>query len=280
MSSSTKRSQKSRKAQSEDEKKAQREKDAQRKREKRAAQKKANLEDLKHLDQRPSSRVSSMDESSSIGADDSGFDKNFREENEQRSNSGNQALEMENYDNPFAFTQHLTFERLNVLINNDREWMNDDLLYIFLNMIRIQSGKEIIVLHPLYENVFKDPLRLRKLAGLRRDMQMPTPVQKRAIGWTLWNNVIYVMQLRDAIFLIALIYLENTTKKLFLCALQVPTMTRNVGMIRHFNTTWDFCIQRISLLNSDSTMYMRKAFLPAVSRCGSHGSSTFDGVAL
>ncbi|KAI1693845.1 hypothetical protein DdX_20430 [Ditylenchus destructor] len=83
MSSSTKRSQKSRQAQSEDEKKAQREKDAQRKREKRAAQKKANLEDLKHLDQLPSSRVSSMDESSSIGADDSGFDKNFREENEQ-----------------------------------------------------------------------------------------------------------------------------------------------------------------------------------------------------
>ncbi|KAI1693844.1 hypothetical protein DdX_20429 [Ditylenchus destructor] len=75
----------------------------------------------------------------------------------------------------------------------------------------------------------------------------------------------YVMQLRDAIFLIALIYPENTKKKLFLCALQVPAMTRNVGMIRHFNTTWDFYTQRISLLNSDSTMYMRKAFLPAIS---------------
>ncbi|KAI1709526.1 hypothetical protein DdX_11314 [Ditylenchus destructor] len=75
----------------------------------------------------------------------------------------------------------------------------------------------------------------------------------------------YVMQLRDAIFLIALIIPENTKKKLFLCALQVPAMTRNVGMIRHFNTTWDFYTQRISLLNSDSTMYMRKAFLPAVS---------------
>ncbi|KAI1709527.1 hypothetical protein DdX_11315 [Ditylenchus destructor] len=85
MSSSTKRKQKSRQAQSEDEKKAQREKDAQRMRERRAAQKKAKLEDLKHLDPQPSSHVSSLDESSSIGADDSGFDKNFREENEQGS---------------------------------------------------------------------------------------------------------------------------------------------------------------------------------------------------
>ncbi|KAI1699702.1 hypothetical protein DdX_17157 [Ditylenchus destructor] len=42
-------------------------------------------------------------------------------------------------------------------------------------------------------------------------------------------------------------------------------MTRNVGMVRHFNTTWDFYTQRISLLNSDSTMYTRKEFLPAVS---------------
>ncbi|KAI1694980.1 hypothetical protein DdX_19819 [Ditylenchus destructor] len=53
-----------------------------------------------------------------------------------------------------------------------------------------------------------------------------------------------VMQLRDAIFLIALIYPENIKKKLFLCALQVTAMTRNVGMIRHFNTTWDFYTQR------------------------------------
>ncbi|KAI1720729.1 hypothetical protein DdX_04975 [Ditylenchus destructor] len=85
MSSSTKRSQKSRQAQSEEDKKAQLAKNAQRRREKRDAHKKAKLEDLKHLDQLPSSRVSSMNESSSLGADDSGFVKNFREENEQRS---------------------------------------------------------------------------------------------------------------------------------------------------------------------------------------------------
>ncbi|KAI1719049.1 hypothetical protein DdX_06170 [Ditylenchus destructor] len=85
MSSSTKRMQKLRQSQSEDEKKAQREKDAQRKREKRDAQKKTKLEDLKHLDPLPLSQVSSMDESSPLGADDSGFDKNFREENEQGS---------------------------------------------------------------------------------------------------------------------------------------------------------------------------------------------------
>ncbi|KAI1714900.1 hypothetical protein DdX_08171 [Ditylenchus destructor] len=77
MSSSAKRVQKLRQAQSEDEKKAQREKNAQRMRERRAAQKKANLEDLKHLDPLPLSQVSSMDESSSLGADDSGFVKVF-----------------------------------------------------------------------------------------------------------------------------------------------------------------------------------------------------------
>ncbi|KAI1691251.1 hypothetical protein Ddc_24358 [Ditylenchus destructor] len=76
MSSSAKRKQKSRQGRSEEEVKAQREKDAQRMRDKRAAQKNAKMDDSKNLEQKTPTEVSSMDESSSLAADDSGFGKN------------------------------------------------------------------------------------------------------------------------------------------------------------------------------------------------------------
>ncbi|KAI1702043.1 hypothetical protein DdX_15726 [Ditylenchus destructor] len=228
MSSSTKRSQKSRQSQSEDEKKAQREKNAQRMRERRAAQKKSKLEDLKLLDPLPLSQVSSMDESSSLGADDSGFVKNFREENEQGSNEeqvpqldiGDLDDECVNCGALFFKSEHVSGEK------KDRQQSPTK------QTLPLRSSS------PGDDSQCGDDSSLQHNVGLLHSM----------------NRFIFscsVMQLRHAIFLIALISPENTKKKRFLCALQVPAMTRNVGMIRHFDTTWDFYIQRISLLNSD-----------------------------
>ncbi|KAI1692613.1 srg family chemoreceptor domain-containing protein [Ditylenchus destructor] len=75
MSSSAKRVQKLRQGQSEDETKAENAKNAQRRREKRAAQKNAKMDDSKNLEKKTPTEVSSMDESSSLAADDSGFGK-------------------------------------------------------------------------------------------------------------------------------------------------------------------------------------------------------------
>ncbi|KAI1709663.1 hypothetical protein DdX_11051 [Ditylenchus destructor] len=81
-----------------------------------------------------------------------------------KQNSSNTVEDMlicENEDHtqhgPFDFTKYLKFDRLHILIANDEEWINDDLLYAFLNIIRIQSHQEVIVLHPLYEYVYTRP---------------------------------------------------------------------------------------------------------------------------
>ncbi|KAI1703999.1 ligand-binding domain of nuclear hormone receptor domain-containing protein [Ditylenchus destructor] len=78
MSSSAKRMQKLRQTQSEEEKEVQRAMDAQRKREKRAAQKNAKIKDSKNPDQKISAEISSMNESSLLGAGDSEFGKPFK----------------------------------------------------------------------------------------------------------------------------------------------------------------------------------------------------------
>ncbi|KAI1700347.1 serpentine type 7TM GPCR receptor class ab chemoreceptor domain-containing protein [Ditylenchus destructor] len=69
--------------------------------------------------------------------------------------SNDDSLE-ENSDNvlsdndPYAYKSFISPMRLATLLNNDEEWMNDDVLFAFLNLIRIKCNRNVVILHSLY----------------------------------------------------------------------------------------------------------------------------------
>ncbi|KAI1709528.1 hypothetical protein DdX_11316 [Ditylenchus destructor] len=65
-------------------------------------------------------------------------------------------------NDPYAYKRFISPMRLATLLNNDEEWMNDDVLFAFLNLIRIRCNKNVVILHSLYARNRKFNDRLYK----------------------------------------------------------------------------------------------------------------------